>query len=67
MIESLYTAQAAAHWHWKMVRVGMLKAGVRDGDRGKYASLWFEVRLEAEMELLKIREQIKEAQRTIYV
>lgn len=67
MIESLYTQQIAARWHRLHVRLGMLKAGVRDGDKGLYAALWFEVRFEAERELLRIGERIKEVQRSIYV
>lgn len=67
MIEQAYNAQVAAHWHWIMIRVGMLRAGVRDGDVGLYAALWFELRLEAERDLMRATEQIKEVQKGIYV
>lgn len=67
MIESLYAQQIAAHRHWLHVRLGMLKAGVQDGDHSIWASLWLEVRLEAERELVRIGERIKDAQKRIYV
>ena len=65
MIEQAYNAQIAAHWHWTMVRVGMLRAGVRDGDVGLYAALWFELQLEAEREMIRANANVKLAQITM--
>lgn len=67
MIEQAYNKLDAAHQHLQEVNRGMTLAGVRDGDVGLWPSLWFEVRLEAEMEVLRATEQIKEAQKRVYI
>lgn len=65
MIEQAYNAQIAAHWHLRYVWLGMIKAGVRDGDVGLWPSLWREIELEARREVIRAKANVQVAYGTM--
>lgn len=57
----------STYWHLSNVNLGMIRAGVKDGDVGPYESLWQEVRLEAVQEITRAKAELRIAREQTYV
>lgn len=60
MIESLYNQQIEALRQRQRILVGMYRADIKDGDRGEWPALWYELLLEANKDMLRAKAAVRD-------